>query len=69
MKLKVSNAAIIIFITLLCVDVNLFWYLHQDSNSNFFIELNILTAFTIMSVILLPAIKQQLKNDHQKRIK
>jgi len=64
-----SNSLIITFITLLCMAVNLFWYFHQDRNPKFFIAINILTAFTIMLVVLLPAIKQQLKNDRQNKIK
>ncbi len=67
MKLTITNKTLIIFITLLCVVINLFWFFNQNSNSDFFIELNILTAFTLMLVVLLPAIKQQLKNDQQNK--
>ena len=50
----------VIFITFFSVGINWHWFFHNTINPYFFIEINILTAFTIMLVILLPAIKQQL---------
>lgn len=61
MKPKVKSILPIIFITMLCAAGNLYWFFHQGANPNFFIQLNLLTAFTIMLIILLPAIKQLLK--------
>jgi hypothetical protein len=51
----------IINITLLSVGITLYWFFHNTTNPYFFTEISILTAFTIMLVILLPAIEQPLR--------
>jgi hypothetical protein len=61
MKSNTKKVMPILFVTLLCVSSNLYWFFHRSNDSKFYIQLNILTAFTIMVAVLLPAIKQQLK--------
>lgn len=61
MNVKVKKILPIILIAFFCMVTNLYWFFHQAVNSKFFIELNILTAFTIMLLVFLPAIKQQFK--------
>ena len=50
-----------IYTTLFSVGIFLCWFFHNTINPYFFTEINILTAFTIMLVILLPAIEQPLR--------
>lgn len=61
MNSKLKKILPIILINFFCVATNLYWFFHQAVNPQFFIELNILTAFTIILVVLLPAFKQQFK--------
>ncbi len=51
----------ILNITLFSVGITLYCFFHNTTNPYFFTGLNILTAFTIMLVILLPAIEQPLR--------
>ena len=50
-----------IYTTLFSVGILLCWFFHNTINPYFFTEINILIAFTIMLVILLPAIEQPLR--------
>jgi len=68
-KSKTKKALPIILITLFCVAVNLYWLFHQDARTEFFVQLNLLTVFTIILAILFPAIKQQFKDDKKNKIK
>jgi hypothetical protein len=59
----------ILLIALFCVAVNLYWFFHQDNNADFFIQLNLFAAFTLMLSILYQAIRQQFKNGKKNKIK
>lgn len=65
-KSNAKKALPIILITLFCVAVNLYWLFHQDKSATFFVQVNLLTACTLIFVIHIPAIKQKFKNGDQK---
>jgi len=61
MQFKITNKLFILFIILLDVVISLYLIFNKASNTNFFIEIKILTAFVIMFVDLLPTLKQHLR--------
>jgi len=61
MQFKITNKLFILFIILLDVVISLYLIFNKASNTNFFIEIKILTAFVIMFVHLLPTLKQHLR--------